>query len=201
MIRRVQKYIFVLFIFAISNTVNPIAQEIDFGQYSSLYAVSITDLTPATDLDFGIVLNNQGPAVTNIMEAEVISIEGVKYLDVIVDISADEYLLLNGDLACQTNPSCRIPFTLNAAYANRGTNNTAQAVQINVLSGNTASSQFAIKYRGSAPPGPPPTPVYEGYNPALFNETAFLYIYGFLNVGTVNAGSYEGNINVTISYD
>lgn len=176
------------------------AQEINFGEYSSLYSVSINDLMPAEDLEFGMVISNEGVVTKSLLNAKVLSIEGVKYLDVLVDVTADTYLLLNGDLGNAGNPARRIPFTLQAAYANRGTNDTSQAIQIPVAS-NIASAQFPVRYRGANPPGPPPTPVYKGYNPALYNETAYLYLYGSLNVGTIDAGSYSANITITVSYD
>ncbi len=181
--------------------VNLFAQELNFGSdYSSIYSVSISDLNPGLDLDFGLLAKNEGVSSLSINESKVISIEGVRYLDVYVEIMADEYLLKDGNPSCSTNPSCRIPFTLQAAYANRGQNNTAQSTIMNVLSF-TATALFPIKYRGNAPPGPPPTPVYSGYNPALFNETAYLYIYGSINVGNVDAGSYSSDITITVSYD
>lgn len=176
------------------------AQEIDFGDFSSKYTVSITELIPAEDLAFGMVIQNEGLKTIDLLDAKVLMIEGVKYLDVIVDITADNYLYLDNDVSCNgTNTNC-MPFTLQAAYANRGNNNTNQAVLMQVAS-NVASAQFPILARGNRPPGPPPTPVYEGYNPALFNETAYLYLYGSINVGNQNAGSYSGQIQVTVTYD
>lgn len=176
------------------------AQEIDFGQYSSKYSVTLSDLNPAEDLAFGMVIQNEGLKTVDLQNAKILMIEGVKYLDVLVDIQADNYLFLDNDISCNgTNTNC-IPFTLQAAYANRGQNNTNQAVLMQVAS-NIASAQFPVLARGNQPPGPPPTPVYEGYNPAAFNETAYLYLYGSLNVGNVDAGSYSGNITVTVSYD
>lgn len=177
-----------------------VSQEIDFGQYSSLYSMSLTDITPGSDIEFGMVMQNEGLKTISLIDAKQFSLEGVKYLDVIVDITADNYLLLNGDLSCQTDPTCRIPFTLQAAYANRGNNDTNQATQMTVMS-NIASAQFPILQRGNGPPGPPPTPVFEGYNPSLYLETAYLYIYGSISVGNIDAGSYTANINITISYD
>lgn len=177
-----------------------VAQEIDFGQYSSKYAVTLSELNPAEDLAFGIVIQNEGLKTVELQDAKILMIEGVKYLDVIVDVTADNYLFLDGGIACNTSETDCIPFTLQAAYANRGQNNTNQAVLMQVAS-NVASAQFPILARGNQPPGPPPTPVYEGYNPAAFNETAYLYLYGSLNVGNVDAGSYSGNITVTVSYD
>jgi len=176
------------------------AQEIDFGDFSRKYTVSITELIPAEDLAFGMVIQNEGLKSIDLLDAKVLMIEGVKYLDVIVDITADNYLYLDNDVSCNgTNSNC-IPFTLQAAYANRGNNNTNQAVLMQVAS-NVASAQFPILARGNRPPGPPPTPVFEGYNPALFNETAYLYLYGSINVGNVNAGTYSGQITVTVTYD
>lgn len=184
---------------SVSSLTNTNAQEINFGDFSSKYAVTLSELSPA-DLEFGMVIQNEGLKSVDIQDAKVLMIEGVKYLDVIVDVTADNYLFLDSDVACNgSNTNC-IPFTLEAAYANRGQNNTNQAVLMQVAS-NVASAQFPILARGNQPPGPPPTPVYEGYNPALFNETAYLYIYGSLNVGNVDAGSYSGTITVTVSYD
>ena len=176
------------------------AQEIDFGDFSSKYTVSITELIPAEDLAFGMVIQNEGLKTIDLLDAKVLMIEGVKYLDVIVDITADNFLYLDSDVSCNgTNTNC-MPFTLQAAYANRGNNNTNQAVLMQVAS-NVASAQFPILARGNRPPGPPPTPDFQGYNPALFNETAYLYLYGSINVGNVNAGTYSGQISVTVTYD
>ncbi|MBR9916827.1 hypothetical protein GYB29_03860 [bacterium] len=190
----------VFFITSISSSTSVSAQEIDFGQYSSAYSISLSEFNPSEELEFGTLIQNQGPTSIDLVNAKVLTLEGVKYLDVIVDITADNYLLLNGDLGCETDPSCRIPFTLQAAYANRGNNNVNESVSITVLS-NVASAQFQILQRTSGPPGPPPTPVYEGYDPNIFNETAYLYIYGSINVGNVDAGSYTSSISVTINYD
>lgn len=175
------------------------AQEIDFEDFSD-YSVTVAELAPAEDLDFGMVIQNEGIVSVDILNAKVMMIEGVKYLDVLVDITADDYLFLDNDVACNgTNSNC-IPFTLEAAYANKGSNNTNQAILMQVAS-NIASAYFPILGRGNRPAGPPPTPVYEGYDPALHNETAYLYIYGFINVGNLDAGSYTGNVTITVSYD
>ena len=190
--------VLILFISFLSTNIS--SQEIDFGSYSSTYSMTLTEVNPGSDLDFGTVYQNLGTSSVPLINSVGFAIEGVKYLDVIVDITADDYLLLDGNPSCLTNPSCRIPFTLQAAYANRGLNNTNQAILISTI-GNTATAQFPIKYRGNAPPGPPPTPVYQGYNPASFNETAYLYIYGSISIGAVDVGTYSSNISITINYD
>ncbi|MEQ8525861.1 MAG: hypothetical protein RIB15_14285 [Gracilimonas sp.] len=193
-------YMVIFGILCLTNWITLSAQEINFGDFSSKYAVSLSELNPAEDLSFGMVVQNEGLKSIDLIDSKVLIIEGVKYLDVIVDITADNYLYLDDDIACNgTNSNC-IPFTIQAAYANRGNNDTNQAVLMQVAS-NVASAQFPIEARGNRPPGPPPTPVYEGYNPALYNETAYIYVYGSLNVGNIDAGSYSGNITITISYD
>lgn len=191
---------FTLFILLI-NSVN--AQEIDFGTFSSSYTMSVAT-TNGTTLNFGQLVSGDVDPLTIALddfETIVLSITGVKYLDVFVQITAPDYIIKDDEPGCITD-NCRVPFNLSAAYANKGMQNSNQAVVMNVLS-NVASAQFPIKYRGSAPPGPPPTPVYEGYNPALFEETAYLYIYGSLSAGTYDAGSYTSltDISVMVSYD
>jgi hypothetical protein len=192
-----------LFLFSFLSVVNGrslFAQEIDFGDFSSKYAVSLTELIPSEDLSFGTIIQNEGLKQIELIDAKVLVLEGVKYLDVIVDITADNYLFLDNDVSCNGSSTNCISFTLEAAYANQGNNNTNEAVLMQVAS-NVASAQFPILARGNLPPGPPPTPVYKGYNPALYNETAYIYVYGSLTVGNVDAGTYTGNISITISYD
>ena len=176
------------------------AQEIDFGSYNSSYSVTVSELNPGEDLSFGTILQNEGIKNIDLANAKIITIEGIKYLDVMVDITADDALLLNGDINCSGNASCSIPFTLEAAYTNRGSNNINQAIIMPVIA-NTATAQFPVQYRGNSPPGPPPTPAHQGYNPALYNSTAYLYVYGYLNIGNINSGSYLANITITVTYD
>ena len=176
-----------------------VAQEIDFGDYFN-YSISVTELNPASDLGFGGFITNSGFSSISLSEAKILTVEGVKYLDVFVNITADPELLLNGNIGCASNPSCSIPFTLEAAYANAGANNIGQATIIPVTS-NTAVAQFPILKRGNGPPAPPPTPVSGNFNPALYFETAYIYLYGSINIGNVDAGAYTANITVTLSYD
>ncbi len=172
------------------------AQEIDFGDFFA-YSVTVTELLPTQNLDFGLVTTNSGLNSVTISNSKVVTITGVRYLDVIVDITADPNLV---EASCPTNPSCQIPFTLEASYANFGQDNIAQA-QIIPVTSNTGTAQFPILQRLSGPPGPPPTPVYEGYDPSGFNETAYIYLYGSINVGMVNSGSYSADITINVIYD
>lgn len=184
----------------LSSLVN--AQEIDFGTYSSSYSMSVSTIGN-TSLDFGMLISGDlSPLEILLTDVEIVTLQitGVRYLDVFVDIVAPDFLIEDAEPGCVTN-NCRVGFTLGAAYSNKGTNNTSQAVVFGFT--NTASVQFPIKYRGNAPPGPPPTPVYQGYDPSQFNEDAYLYIYGTLAAGTYDSGSYtsSSDIFVTISYD
>lgn len=193
------KYIFVLLILLVCITFGTATgQEINFGQYGN-YSVSVAELN-AQDLDFGTIISGAGSQSIELANAKVVEITGVKYLDVIINITADSELLLNGNLACSGDPSCSIPFTLEAAYANQGQNNIAQARFLNVNS-NSASAQFPILRRESGPPAPPPTPPNEEYNPALYEESAYIYLYGDINVGSINSGDYSGLITITVVYD
>ncbi len=172
------------------------AQEIDFGDYYN-YSFTLAELNPLADLEFGTVVQSAGVINIGLSEAKILTIEGVRYLDVLVTITADNNMV-NDDVGC--TGSCTIPFTLQAAYANLGADNIGQATPMTILS-NVANAQFPILKRSSGPAGPPPTPVYNGYDPSVFNETAYLYVYGSINVGMVNAGSYSSNITVSVSYD
>lgn len=192
------KFILILDLLLLAWPCGSIAQEIDFGQYGN-YSMTLSELGP-DDLDFGILVQNEGLKSIPIANAKVLTLEGVKYLDVIVDITADNELLLNGNPACSGDPSCSIPLTIDAAYANRGENNIAQA-RFFSISGNTGTTQFRILRRGSGPPGPPPTPEHKGFNPSLYEETAYIYLFGSVNVGNVSSGSYSGQVTVSVVYD
>lgn len=188
-----------LILLFLTYTSNLYSQEIDFGSFSSSYSVTLAELSPGAEIDFGTVYEDVNPFSVDINSAVVLTIEGVRYLDIIVDLDGPDYLTLNG--APCGSASCQVAFTMKASYGNRGSLSTSQVTNFNVGASNIASAQFPIRYRGNAPPGPPPTPVYQGFNPSLFNETAYLYIYGDITVGSVTAGSYSGTVNVTVSYD
>lgn len=195
--RKTYRAIFTLLLFG-SVAAGGHAQEIDFGDYA-VYSVSLGELGPQ-DLEFGLLIHNEGSRNIPLADAKVLTVTGVKYLDVIVSITADNELLLDGNPANIGDPARSIPFTLNAAYANRGQDNIGQARFFSV-SGNSAQAQFQIRGRDSGPPGPPPTPPHTGYNPALYEESAYIYVFGSVNVGSVNSGSYSSQITVSVVYD
>lgn len=133
-------------------------------------------------LDFGSLLQNQGLVQIPLNDpgTEIISIEGPFNENISVTITAPS--------ALQLDPFNTLPYTLGAAYANQGEDNKSQAV---LFQDNTAI--FRIK-EGGAPGGGP-----RGGGPPT--ATAYLYIFGEITVGNVNAGSYTGVINIFVEYD
>lgn len=175
------------------------AQEIHFGQYAN-YSLTVDELNN-NDLDFGQIITESGTNSIEINNAKIIEITGVKYLDVIVDITADNDLYLNGNTGNAGDPQKSIPLTLEAAYANNaGTPTIGQAKIINVAN-NNFTTRFPILERQNQPPGPPPPPPTNAFDQSKVEETAYFYLYGSINVGDVDAGSYSSQITVTVSYD
>lgn len=163
------------------------------GAYAQMLAFNIEappelTVTVLSDgvLDFGNLLQNQGPVQIMLNDAgtEVISIEGHFNKSVSVTITPPAGL--------QLDASNTLPFTLGAAYANDEENNKGDAT---LFSGNTAT--FPLREGGG---GPPPRGGRGGNN-GQPTATAYLYIYGDITVGNVDAGTYSGVINIFIEYD
>ena len=161
------------------------------GSYAQMLSLNIEappelEITVLSDgvLDYGNLLQNQGQVqiMLNDPGTEVISIEGHFNRSVTVTITPPA--------ALQLDASNTLPFTLGAAYANDEENNKADAT---LFSGNTAT--FPIREGG----GPPPRGGRGGGGPPT--ATAYLYIFGDINVGNVNAGTYSGIINVFVEYE
>jgi hypothetical protein len=177
------------------------AQQVGFGLYTDS-DLTLTKLVPE-DLDFGDRVSGEGTVqiLLNDDKAVPVEIEGVAYLDVTVTLVPPDnnYILLQGDADNLTEADKRMPVTIRMAYYNRGqegiTEIAAKAEAIEVV-GNTVT--FQIRRRPGGPPGPPPVPPHAGYTPPT--AKAYLYIYGDLDVGNVNAGPYTGLINVHVEY-
>lgn len=176
------------------------AQEIDFGQYGN-YSLTIGELN-ANNLDFGQVITGSGIYNIDISNSKVITITGVKYLDVIIEVTAQPKLYLNGNQSYGSDPQKSIPFTLQAAYANNeGTPTIGQAKFITNIVNNSFIKQIPVLERQHLPPGPPPPPPTNAFEQAQVEETLYLYLFGMIDVGNVDAGSYTSDIVVTINYD
>ena len=148
-----------------------------------------------SDLDFGQIIANSGLHIIDINNSKVLGITAVRFLDVLVEITAGDALLLNNDPSCNSDPTCRLPFTLDAAYANNGENDPSAATPF-TISGNTAIASFRIK-QGGGNNIPPPA----FGDPDKFAETAYVYIFGSITAGSVTGGIYTNTINITVVHD
>lgn len=176
------------------------AQEINFEDYAS-YSLTVGELNN-NDLHFGQVITGSGQYSIGINNAKVVTITGVEYLDVIIEVSAATSLYLNGNNGNAGDAQKSIPFTLQAAYANnKGTPTIGKAKFITNINNNSFIKQLPILEREHRPPGPPPPPPTNAFDQSKVEETTYLYLYGMIDVGNVDAGSYSSDITVTINYD
>ena len=171
------------------------AQVIDFGSYESSSATVIAE----RNLEFGTILKTMGENITLGSGLEgVISIEGVRYLDVFIDITPYpvSYLYLDGNTGCVTN-DCRIPFTMTTSYTNAGQLMDNITGAVSFASGTV---RFPVLARGGGPPRPPPVPTHSGYTPPL--DTAHIYVYGSITTSlSTQAGEYSNIITISVTYD
>ncbi|NQV15367.1 hypothetical protein HQ531_07905 [bacterium] len=166
---------------------NPLnAQTIQF----SIHVSSTLDATKDQDMDFATLIAGSGITQINLGDSGmgVFAITGNEELDVIINLTAPANLTHTG-----ASPDV-IPFTLEFAYANKGANDVNQAV---VVTG--GSARFQLRERVSGPAGAPPTPPSAHHTPA--QATAYIYIYGSMNVGFIDAGGYTGNVDLSVTYD
>jgi spore coat protein U-like protein len=175
-----KKKLLILMVLLLSPYTGALAQMLAFN-IEAPPELNVTVISDGT-LDYGNLFQNQGlvQILLNDPGTEVISIEGEFNKDVTVTITPPA--------ALQLDPSNTLPYTLGAAYANDGEDNKGQATE---FTGNTAT--FRIKEGG-----PPPGGRRGGGPPSA---TAYLYVYGDINVGNVNAGTYSGIINIFVEYD
>ena len=159
--------------------------------------ITITDLD-GTDLEFGQIVSNSGLQLIPIEFSKVLGIRGSRFLDVLVEISADNELLLNSNPSCQGNPSCSIPFTLQASYANNGVNDPGQSMPFSVNSNFAVASFKILQNGGNATPF---LIFLAQIFPDLFQSTAYVYIFGSINVGNVAGGNYSNSITITVIHD
>ncbi len=173
------------------------AQRINFGTFAS-EGIIIQNLNPQ-GLDFnlaaGVLVAGSNQTIqVGLMDDEVVilEIQAQADLDITVHIDIPSFL--------QLDASNMIPVSLNWAYSNMGAADplTARSQAIALQTG-FQSFTFPVIRRTTGAPGPPPTPSYQGYSAPL--ATAYLFIYGGLGpIGNIQAGQYEGVINVTVSY-
>jgi len=159
----------------------------------SIYVEDELTASQESDMQFDQVVSGQGLTQINPGDAGmgVFSITGNEDLDVIVTLDAP------AQLTNTTSPSDIIPITeFSWAYQNNG----AGMYNINrakIVPGNSA--RFQMKERTGGPPGPPPTPQRSNYTPT--DVTAYIFVFGAIDVGDVPTGLYAGTVTLTVEYD
>lgn len=155
--------------------------------YSSNVSLAVTKIS---DLSFGTVYQNEGNVSVSLGNVGVgkFRIDGQKNMDVTVTLTMPAALINTND----SNYS--IPYTAQAAYANNGQDNQQQAEPFSL-----PTQTLRIEGRSSGPPQPPPTPQHGNYTAP--QGSAWIYLYGTINVQNVITGSYSGTINITVTYN
>ena len=183
MLSNLLKLVFMLFL-GISGSTH--AQVIQF----SVHVASSLNASKDQDMDLGTAIAGSGLTQVNLGDSGmgIFSITGNEELDVIVTLTAPANLTHTGA------SSDVIPFSLEFAYANRGVNDVNHAVV-----GTGGSARFQMKQRVSGPAGAPPVPPSAYHTTS--DETAYIYIYGSMTVGSIDPGLYSGDVDLTITYD
>ncbi len=165
---------------------NPLlAQTINF----SVHVSSSLDATKDADMAFPQVMAGDGLTVIGLGDGGmgVFAISGNAELDVEVTLVAPTHL------THVTYPAQQMELDLQFAYANKGVNDINQAITV---VGNTA--RFQLKERESGPAGAPPTPPSAAHTPEIV--TAYLYLFGTIDVGLIASGSYGGTVDLYVQY-
>lgn len=155
--------------------------------YSSNVALSVVK---ESDLSFGMVYQNQGNVSVLLGDLGVgkFRIDGQKNLDVTVTLTMPASLVNTSDA------NYTIPYTAQVAYANKGQDNQQQANPFSL-----PTQTFRIEGRDSGPPQPPPTPQHGTYTGP--QGSAWIYLYGTINVQNVKTGTYQGTVSITVTYN
>ncbi len=156
----------------------------------SVYVESELNATKQQDLDFENVIVSQGATPVNLGDPGmgVFAITGNQDLDVIVTLDVPANLTRVGG-----GPDV-IPFSLDFAYANKGENDINDAILVP-----SNSTRFQLLGRTGGPAGRPPTPPNASFIPS--ESTAYIYIYGSLDIGAIAPGAYSGTVTLTVEYD
>ena len=155
----------------------------------SVHVASSLDATKDADMAFPQVMAGDG--ITSIGLGDggmgIFAISGNEELDVEVTLVAPT------DLVHLIYPAQKMPLNLQLAYANYGVNDINQA---KTAIGNTA--RFQMRERESGPAGAPPTPPSSTHTPQIV--TAYLYVFGTIDVGMISSGAYSGTVDLYVQY-
>jgi hypothetical protein len=155
----------------------------------SVHVASSLDATKDADMAFPQVMAGDGITAIGLGDGGMVifAISGNEELDVEVTLVAPT------NLVHVSYPAQTMPLNLTFAYANYGVNDINQA---KTATGNTA--RFQMKERQSGPAGAPPTPPSSGHTPQIV--TAYLYVYGTIDVGMIASGAYSGTVDLYVQY-
>jgi hypothetical protein len=145
--------------------------------------------TVISNVNFGHVITNEG--TVSILKGGTgmgkLKVTGQENMDITVNIPSIVKLY-------DASNSNYMNYTIRAAYNNLGKDNYIQTKPFNL-----PTQTFRMVGRNQGPPAPPPTPSHKGYTPP--SGSAWLYLFGDLNVTNVPAGSYHGTIPITVIYN
>ncbi len=166
-------------------SVNAMAQTINF----SVHVASSLSASKDADMTFPGVYPGDGLTSIGLGEGGmgVFAITGNEELDVEVILTVPD------SLVHESFPNSKMGLTLQFAYANQGANDINQAI---MAVGHTA--RFQLKQRVSGPAGAPPTPPSASHTPNVV--TAYIYLFGSINVGNIPSGVYTGNVDLSVQY-
>lgn len=136
-----------------------------------------------TSLYFGEVVPNTGVLRIELGDPDMgtYAITGPQNLTVDINLDIPEYLELEGEEALQ------VPMNLEVAYANRNENTVDHALPVT-----EGVARFPIHAEAS-PQLSPDDPVP--------SATAYLYVYGEIEVGDIPTGTYEAEVFMAVEYE
>ena len=200
--RRLEKTIYwaLFVVLAMFSTKHLPAQPVPFGLYADGESLDIQFAGSVEVLDFGSITNT-GETITvrislteeDVGEVVPLVITGIRYLDVTVDFPPTIQLVQQG-----IEDGDEMTLSVGLAYSNRGLDLSEARQSPTEVPLGMSSITFPIQRRTGGPPGPPPTPPHAGYTPPM--GTAYIFVYGDLEVGDVSAGLYTGQIDIHVYY-
>lgn len=173
---------FILFLLVVSFSSLPLEVHAQFLRltFEIESELEAEELNP---LRFGQVVPNAGVIQIRLGDPDMgtYAISGPQNLTVEMNLDLPDYLELEGDQTFQ------VPMRLQAAYANRNQNETRQAIPVQ-------GGQARFPLRADAPLQVSPD------IPAP-SATAYIYIYGEIEVGDIPPGTYDANVFMTVEYE
>ncbi|MDI6401975.1 hypothetical protein QLX67_08215 [Balneolaceae bacterium ANBcel3] len=134
-------------------------------------------------LYFGEVVANAGVVRIPLgdMDMGVYRISGPPNLVVTLALDLPDYLTIEDEEGAEF----QIPVSLETAYINRGVNQASEAMPM--------PPSFRFPIMADAPATPPGQPVP--------SSSAFVYVYGEIDIGDIPPGNYSANVFMSVEFD